>query len=379
LGAAALLGVAGMTFAATGDQELATWRIRMEKVSATMSSLMPDLVSAKRFGNPKNRNRLLGQIRTLREAAHDMSTDKSTATRDPSVGMMTSMLRQELVEAEWALRDGHAQYAQAVLFNVVNTCVGCHSRTDVGAQFGPMKLTPEETQLSVFERASLHAATRRYDDAFKEYADVISDVKAPVERGLDWDRSVQAALTLSVRAMDNPQRARQVADLVVANPTAPLFLKQTAMAWRESIDAWVAQPVPATPPSDDELQAQANTLLEKALVGSRYHSKRGNAVLYLRASRLLHDLLGRSPDSPRAQEALYLLGIAYEGLNELELFTLHPMMFEACIRKEPHTPTAALCLERYEASVYTQFSGSGGFNLPPEVKKHLTELQKLGQ
>lgn len=370
----ALLGAA----ASAEEQQLAAWRLRMEKVSATMSALMPDLVSDARFSDAKARARLVGQVRSLRELAHDMSRDTSPATRDPSVGMMTTVLRDQLADAEDALKAGHAPYARAVLYGVVNTCIGCHARTDVGARFGTMTLSPAEAKLSAFD-ATLHAATRRYDDAFREYSEVLADPMGPVQRGLEWDRSLQAALTLAVRALDDPKRARDVADAVVAHPAAPLFLKQTALAWRASIDAWSVEPKPVAALTDDELFTKANALLDEALMGARRHPRRSQAVQYLRASRLLHDVLGRSPGTPRAQEALHLLGLAYEGLAELELFELHPMMFEACIRRQPHTPTAALCLERYESALYLQFSGSGGYDLPADMKAHLSELRKLGQ
>jgi mono/diheme cytochrome c family protein len=351
------------------------WRLRMDKLGAALSALMPDLVSTPRFADPKNRKRILQNVRTLKELTHGMPGDASGVTKDPSVAMLTQVFRDDLDEAEWAIKDGHAEYAQSLLFNVANTCINCHTRNDQGVQFPTMELAPQEKQLSPFELATLHAATRRYAQAMAEYLVVVEDPKAPLERGLDWDRAVQASLTLAVRTMNSPEQALAVVERVVAHPAAPLFLKQNALAWRENITRWKEE---GATPGDDEAQFQkANRLLEEALLGSRYRSARGNAVLYLRASRLLHDLLGKNPDGPKAQDQLLLLGVAYEGLAELELYALHPMMFEACIRKKPHAPTALMCFERYEAAMYQQFTGSGGYNLPGDVRARLAELQKL--
>ncbi len=65
------------------------------------------------------------------------------------------------------------------------------------------------------------------------------------------------------------------------------------------------------------------------------------------------------------------------GNRNLELLKLHPLYFEACVRRDPHSTTARSCFQRYEEAVYAGFTGSGGTNIPADITVKLAGLRKL--
>ena len=87
-------------------------------------------------------------------------------------------------------------------------------------------------------------------------------------------------------------------------------------------------------------------------------------------------LLSQPADQARA---LYLLGRAYEVLDDLGSWNLHESYYEACLLKDPRGQFARTCYDRLEASLYMGFSGSAGTHLPAEERDRLQRLkQALG-
>jgi hypothetical protein len=117
--------------------------------------------------------------------------------------------------------------------------------------------------------------------------------------------------------------------------------------------------------------------MERASQIKKYPSDSSGNIYYLRATSCLHDFLRQYPDSPDVAKALLLLGTCYETLQAPELWSVHELYYEACIRKSPYTQIAESCYDKYEQSVFFGYSGSSGLSLPKEAKKHLKVLKKL--
>jgi hypothetical protein len=126
-----------------------------------------------------------------------------------------------------------------------------------------------------------------------------------------------------------------------------------------------------------ELMAEAKRLIDSARTLQKYPFDRDADILYLRATSTLHNFLSKYSDSSNAGEALLLLGHCYEILQDLDLWSLHELYFQACIQKFPHSPVAQACYNRYEESIFAGYSGSGGMSLPPQIQLHLNKLKKL--
>ena len=135
--------------------------------------------------------------------------------------------------------------------------------------------------------------------------------------------------------------------------------------------------IPRQAITEEGLYSEALRLTAEAHRLQKYPLDRSADVIYLRASAALHHLLQVAPEGRHAGEAFLLAGLCYEVLKPLNLEELHEIYYEACIKKVPHSATAELCYHRYEESIYMGFTGSGGTDIPQDVKEKLGKLENL--
>ena len=89
-------------------------------------------------------------------------------------------------------------------------------------------------------------------------------------------------------------------------------------------------------------------------------------------------MLFRSNSDERA-EALYLLGMAYQVLEDPMLWDIDTIYYESCVREKPHSDLAKKCYRRYSDKIYFGYTGSGGTYIPESELKKLVEMRKLAQ
>ena len=358
----------------------ADWNQKMENFRSVLSALLPDLFSEKRFNAPENFKRIEENVKRLAGLAHEMPTGafaqaktELAADQDPSLTLISGLFKNEALLALTHLRSGHRAYARNVLKTIPNFCIACHTRStglDLSSvqEHVPKSLTP-------FERAQFFDATRQFDRALDEFEKILSNAPT-VDRPLEWERAARDGIATAVRVKRDPQRALALVDRVLSSPVAPVFLKENALHWKTSLEEWKNEQ-PEKSSTADSLFSEGKKLVAQARNLQEYPSDRSADVLYLRASAVLHDFLSRFPDEARVGEVLLLTGMCYESLEDLQVWSMHDLYYEACVRKVPHTPVAHACYARYEQSIFFGFTGSGGTFLPPEVQTHLNQLKEL--
>jgi hypothetical protein len=99
----------------------------------------------------------------------------------------------------------------------------------------------------------------------------------------------------------------------------------------------------------------------------------------MRASAILHDLLGRSAGGDNQQELLWMAGRAAEYLRDLNLWTLQDTYYEGCVRKGKDKSLAAKCLNALENSMRQSYGAASRAGLPVFAKQQLDDLSKLIQ
>jgi hypothetical protein len=254
-------------------------------------------------------------------------------------------------------------------------CVACHTRSS-GADYSNQSTKGSVPGLKPFEQAEYFTSTRQFDRALGDYERIVEEAGKTAEYSPDWERAARTSLALAIRVKNDPDRALRIVERVIATHGAPCFLKEQASAWKESLLKWKAE-VPRSAQSEEGYYAEAIRLVSEAKALQKYPADRSADVLYLRASRTVHDQLRAFPDGKRLAEALYLAGLCYEVLDGLNLWDLHEVYYQACIQKAPHSVVARQCYRHYEESVYTGFSGSAGTSIPGDVKQKLNRLEFL--
>lgn len=367
---------------ATGAEP--TWAEQMQRLKGVLPELLVDVTSDKNFDNPKNADRILNNTKKLSELAHSLARMQESKGEgkpidgDPTIGLISVLLDDEVQRAYSALKDGHRAYARRVLRSVSTYCVACHTRTDFGPNFPRLELKLETDALTQLELADIYAATRQFDRALAEYEKVASDPNAALTRSIEWEKAMKRALAIAVRVNHDPDRALKLVGKVVDSPHAATYFKAEAVAWQEGLRKWKKEATKKQASAPTAL-AEARRLIEQGRATQKYPADETGSVYYLRASAVLHEVMRQSLTADQLAQAFYLSGVAYEALQPLGLWTLPELYYESCIRKAPHSAVAESCFQRYEKNVYLGYSGSGGLALPQDVAKRIRDLQDLAK
>lgn len=352
------------------------WGKRMDELRTVLSELLPDVISDQQFNSPQNFARIEKNAKRLAELTHDMPNEKLSGNADPSITLISGVFKDEITLAYEHLINGHRQYARSVLKSVPRYCIACHTRSESSLDLSSLQQTVPKVLETSLERAEFFDATWQFDRALVEFQKILQDPTAVKEHDLEWNRAVYYAIATSVRVKRDPDRGLAIVNLVLKSPEAPQFMKREARQWQISIEEWKNE-APKNFTNSSDLLNEAERLMERASQLQKYPSDGSGNIYYLRATSCLHDFLRQYPDSADVAKVLLLLGTCYETLQAPELWFVHELYYEACIRKSPNTQIAESCYDKYEQSVFFGYSGSSGLSLPKEAKKHLKELKKL--
>ena len=370
------------THAYAGDKP-AKWTVKMHQMANALSEILVDASSVERFIAPKNASRIEANSKKLADLAHDIQkatqgdkTDVISPDGDLSLGLISGLFKEESSRAYQEFKRGNKVYARSILRSIPSYCMGCHTRGTGGPEFGELLPNDKMKGLTDYEKAEAYAAARQYDKALASFESVIKSAKFSRERIVEWERAARYAVAISVRVKKDPKKAIGFVDEVLSSKAIPQFFKDDAEIWKKSLTTWDKE-IAETPSSEEGLFAEGQKLMAAALASQTYPADRSGEVIYLRATQVLHDLMKKYPNGSRVPESLYMLGLAYRALQDLNLWSLSDLYFEACIRKAPRTPVASQCFKQYEESMFIGYSGSGGVSIPSDVRKKIMELDGL--
>lgn len=370
-----------LSFAATETSKPAqkaaqktAWSKKMQQLYALLSELLSDSSSPTRFSAPKNRARIEKNVTELSRAAHSLGKDSPDA--DPTVRVLATLFADETKRAAQEFRRGNQEYSRTVIQGVSSYCIACHTRSNTGKQMQSLPLEPRGPELTILERGTFFAATRQYDRALAEFRKIIQNSALASQDPIAWERAIRYALAITVRVKSDPDLTLDIADRVLSTPGAPYFMKQDAAVWKKSVTTWKEEPVRHESTAAG-LMAEATRLMDGARAQQQYPLDRSADVDYLRASAKIHDLMRKAPDGELLQQAFLMAGVTYEVLRTLNLGELNEIYYEACIRRDPQSPLARTCFERYEQSLYAGYSGSSGTHLPDDLRERLRTLKKM--
>lgn len=293
---------------------------------------------------------------------------------DPSIPLLANLFEREASQAYSALEAGHIEYAKGSLRLVTSYCIACHTRTDQGPQFPAFPLDPKANKLEPFEKAQLFAAVRQFDSAATELDRVIADSKFATNQQLQWGRAVREAFTIAIRVKKDPKRTLEIANKIQAFKSVPPLFKEYPATWKISAKEWVDEATQRFE-TEDELWAEANRLLKKAQASQKYPLDHSADIYFLRLSVTAHELLARFPNGKKTADALFLLGNAYDVLDDHLVSPLPEMYYETCVRTSPHTEISLRCYQRYEANLNFGYTGSSGTSIPPDLADRMKELK----
>ncbi len=350
---------------------------KMTDLSAALAATIPYLYPAP-DQDPKGLSEKVKAVYDITRKLDDgLGHSIQVPDADPALPYLAAMLRKDFERAYQGINEGHSEYAKSAVRASVAYCIACHTRTQSGVEFPLLKAFSEPLKrASWIERVEFMTASRQFDAVLAEVNKQMDHPGTPLLNQLDLERASRMALSVAVRVKKDPKKAEMVANAVLRSKGSSSYMKDGAKVWLKDIATWKKESS-KTYASDKEMIEAARGLIEHARkpgpVGG--HSE----VDFLRASVVVHDLIKKYPTSEYLAEALYIVGLSYDSLRELGLWSLHEMYFLACIDKAPRSELAEKCFRNYESSITLGYSGSSGVHVPSSVRKHLDSVKRQAQ
>jgi hypothetical protein len=359
---------AGEPASESGDVE--TRRVMSPIFDAVQDLLLLGL-DAERWAAPASRSSVEAALAVLEARSSQLAGHD--AGRSESFGFYSQALAAGALELETRYRSGDFEQARGQLFQLVETCVGCHSR----------RSTPRDSRLSEGfardprfeklppdERVRLETAIRQYDAALQTYEEIFESSEYTAN-DLDMIGILDdyVALNFQLRA-DTAALRRNLASIANRTDTAP-GLALDIRRWIEVLDRL------------PDLSRRAELTTARGLVASARKAGKGRGdrpglVEYLAAGTLLHSIVeDPSREALERAEAYYWLGVVESQVGSVFWPAPEEFYLESAIRLAPNTDISSRAFVLLEEIVSLGFTGSGGTRIPPQVRLKLDSLRAL--
>jgi mono/diheme cytochrome c family protein len=368
-----LLLLSGFVFGARAEDK--TWQAKMNELSIVIGETIPLL-----YPDPnKDVSALKEKINKIYviSSGLDVMSDHMLKSKDydPALPYLASMFKEDIERAKLSMEDGHVDYAKSVIRASTAYCIACHTRTKGGAEFPLISAYNQPLKsASWITKIEFLTASRQFDAVLTQVMGTLEDPGKLGISALDLERASRLALAIAVRVKKDPVKAKLLAAAVIKSPTASFSLKEGAKTWARDITDWQKEK-PKKYASDADLLKAGKELVDQAL-NSPDPMGGHDEVRYLRASMLMHELLKQYPESKLKGEAMFLIGMSYNAIQDLGVWSLHDKYFRACIDEQPHSKLAERCYKQYEQSTVLGYSGSSGIHVPRQVQRHLEKLKQ---
>jgi hypothetical protein len=323
----------------------AKWFNNMHRLSAAHLRLMPLVGNGKAFADPSRRTQIRDELREMVETTNDIVADNKAPNADPIIQFTASRLNAEVKQAYASFEMGDLQWARFSASRTSSYCISCHTRADRGVKDFNMSWTADLSALTSQQRVEFLLANRRYHSALEEAKGLASDADLARRDPRGWILGIERTLAMVVRVNNDPGQAEVLVKAVLSNKSAPFYLRGDASAWLRDIRDWKSDPNPTR--GRDAFRVAARMVDRAQKLGSRNPSQ---LIQFLRASRIIHELL-ENTKSPKYAQTLLYAGMVSDSLRDLNLGFLDQYYYESCITQEPHSELAEDCYSRLELSV----------------------------
>ena len=304
------------------------------------------------------------------------ASSKRFADNDPSIPFIAERFSQDVGMAIDMWNSGDRVVPRRLMRNVTDYCISCHTRTAKGLHLSDVIQSQRFKSMPALAKAEYLAATRQFDDALKQYEHVLVDKPLAKQDPEAWSMAVKKMLAISIRVQKDPSLTTDLLSQIQDHPESmPGSLRGDIAIWRQSAKSWMNERRPASMTDAERYSMAKQLVAEGADIAAKVPG--GALVEYLRASSIMHDLLGRVKVSDQYQEMLWTAGQASEYVRDLNMWTLQETYYEGCIRKGKDKVLGGKCLAALEASMLRTYGAAGKSGLPPFAKKQLDELSAI--
>jgi hypothetical protein len=211
---------------------------------------------------------------------------------------------------------------------------------------------------------------RRFVDAKAQFSRSIQD-KIIKKDFSDLILPFQQILMMELKINQDPKAMIAIIDDYLKKNNLPYDVNHELIGWKKRLVLWKTVKIESESQLKEFLKTRLVPLKEKNTFDDDY-----KVDLLLSSGQLSHYFF-ENQDSHLSPELSYWLGWIEKRLKKADFLSSGDLFLKQCIRKYSKLPVAKECLKEYKESVEFDFSGSGGFGLPDEVKEELNNLEGL--
>jgi hypothetical protein len=359
------------------SENTAPIRQEMGGLFVAISDFLPLVLNKAAFEDPKNAREILSLMNRMQDLSGRMVVStKKFADNDPSIPFIAEKFDQDIRMSIEMWNSGDRVVPRRLMRNVTDYCISCHTRTSKGLHLSDVIQSQRFKSMPALTKAEYLAATRQFSEALKQYEHVLVDKPLAKSDPEAWDMAVRKMLAISVRVEKDPSLTTELLSRIQEAPeNIPPSLRGDIAMWRQSAKAWTSERRPPSMNDKERFELAKRLIDEGETISQKVPG--GALIEYMRASAILHDLLGRSHGGENEQQMLWLAGQSAEYLRDLNVWTLQDTYYEGCVRKGKDKNLGAKCLTALEGSMLQSYGATSRAGLPSYAKRQLDELSKL--
>lgn len=278
------------------------------------------------------------------------------------------MLRERIDNVASLSSDNSLITARSILSESMELCASCHTRDGKSRPgFGISRLH----ELDEFQAAEFSFLSRDYGSALTSYKNFLAaDADDSYRRSLALDRVL--AITTEIYG-DFDTGSQVLKELKLVSDSE----KIRVASWQSVFSKLKNQSSLASPMTPRNIQEMDQFLIRDWPSIQSFLNWNEQQAYWMLIRRKLNTLLENSLDAGDVPILLYWQAVADRSTHFQFYDSLSRRYLERCMREYPRHPFARRCFDEFELLMIVSFSGSGGINIPVEVRKEINELRRI--
>lgn len=347
----------------------------MNQLLKELTILKTYFVSEDKFLDPKNNAKIATHLKKF--SAMAAQTNHDPVMDQQNFKFTQQVLQAHIVETERAFNEGKKSYARWQLASTISLCMSCHTQAPA-TQRAFSDFNNLKTYSSKFDQAEFLFATRAFEQANQLFNSIIDSYPKNKVSLQQVETALERELTYYARVQRNPDQAVLAFKKYQKNKELPEFLQKNISVWIAEFENWKKQPsIDMTKSTDEQILEYARKNIADDGNHKMLTSSDPTLLTYLRVSGMLYEHLQKKSGSKVVPEILYWLSLCDRVINHNFFYSMADIYLKECIVKYSTTPIAKKCYQEYETQTILGYTGSGGTNVPADVKADLDQLKKL--
>ena len=347
-------------------------RETMQKAFDSLSVLLPAALSRSGWDDAARRDEVQQALQALAGAARELSEHGGAA--DPSFRFLGQSLGSDARAIQRRVAQRRYESASYLTQRLTETCVACHVRlpSKSAAGLGDTLLERlDRGSLTPLARARLQTATRQFDAALDTYE---AQFASPAAAAALLEYDLPSYLIVALRVRQDAARAQRGLALLAQRTDLSTQLRRNLATWRAALEELA--PALKQEPSLE----RAREILAQGRAATEFPDDGADLVHAIVATSLVFRFIeAREPQGRALAEALYLLGQTEAFTRRSFELAEAEFYLEQAIRLAPRTALAERAFARLERDTLLGYTGSGGEQVPDDVRAWLEELRELSR